>query len=404
MKKLLSALLILVLSAGIGMSAAPAAALTMKGRTYAGEKRAVTIAATESIAPGEAVKLKVSVTGYKDPVITYIVKKPGKEKYSYLKKETEKTALSYRLNGEGEYSFKAIVTERDGSNKKTSAAAVCVVEEAVVIETSASALNWNPRLEAPALPEALYSAKDGMNAINRTVLILGDTVSFPAYKLKNFFSQIGAAGDLHNAFLQGGSVTYSARYDPKTGDGTVTIHLEYDSAGQLVRNYYYGTPTDGSKKTASLDSWVRERLKELKVESMTDGEKVRAIHDYIVQSFEYDTYTNSSRNAADYAEESFTAYGIVKNGYGVCEAYAELFCLMSTYAGVPCYPVTGYFNGGKHMWNKVKLSGKWYNIDCTTDDPIPDVANRVLHTYYLKADKEFRSFGYMWETGLWPEA
>jgi len=171
-----------------------------------------------------------------------------------------------------------------------------------------------------------------------------------------------------------------------------------------VRKYYYGAQTDGTKETRFLEKWVEERLDELIQPGMTDEEKVRALHDYLVANFEYDTYTNSSRRAADYAEESFTAYGIVKNGYGVCEAYAELFCLLCTYANVPCYPVTGFYNGGNHMWNKVKLNGKWYNVDCTTDDPLPDSPGRVLHTYFLKSDREFSSYGYAWQSGLWPAA
>ncbi|MGI6150488.1 MAG: transglutaminase domain-containing protein [Christensenellales bacterium] len=406
MKRLVSFALSLTIALGL-FAAAPVQAATgmVASSSFSkNEKRAISISATETISPGEVMKLSVSVSGYRDPVITYVVKKPGKSKYSYLKKQTDRTSLSYRIRTEGEYAFRAIVTERDGSNRKVSATAVCMVEEAVVIPANASALFWSPRDEAPALPQALYSARDGMNAINRTVLALGDTVSFPAYKLKHFFNQIGSAGELHNAFLKGGSISYSARYDPKIGDGIITIHLDYDSAGQLVRKYYYGTETDGSKATAALEKWIKDRLEELMVPDMTDEEKVRAIHDDLVANFEYDTYTNSSKKATDYAEESFTAYGMVKNGYGVCEAYAELFCLMSTYAGVPCYPVTGYYGGGKHMWNKVKIDGKWYNLDCTTDDPIPDSPGRVLHTYYLKSDREFASFGYTWETGLWPAA
>ena len=385
---------------------AEAAAATIVSRSYAkADNRAVSLSATEIISPGEVVRLSVSVSGYDDPVITYIVKKPGKSKYSYLKKNSEKTALSYRIRNEGEYSFKAIVTERDGTNKKTTAAAVCVVEDVVVLPAnSSSVLLWDPRSEVPAVPSALYSAKDGMNAINRTVLAFGDTVSFPAYSLTNFFNKISSVGSLHNAFLLDGSISYSASYDRKTGDGTITINLNYDSAGQLVRKYYYGVKTDGSEATAALEKWVNARLAELITDPMTDTEKVKAIHDYIVANFEYDVYTNSSKKASDYDDESFTAYGLVKNGYGVCEAYAELFCLMSTYANIPCYPVTGYYGGGKHMWNKVKIDGKWRNIDCTTDDPIPDSKGRVLYTYYLMSDKDFSSYGYSWETGLWPAA
>lgn len=405
MKRLFSAFLALALFAGlIAAFPAPASALTVQQRSYASAQRSVTLTVTESVAPGEAVKLKVKVTGYEDPVFSYAVKKPGKTKYAYLKKETDKTALSYRLKDEGEYSFKVIVTERDGSHKKTSAAAVCIVEEAIAVDTGAPAVLWTPKDDAPAPPSVLTSAKDCMDAINRTVLALGDSVSFPARKLTSFFNQIGMAGDLFNAFLKGGAVSYGAKYDRKTGDGTITVLLEYDSAGQLVKKRYYGTETDGSRETNALEKWVKECIEELIRHGMTDEEKVKAIHDYIVLHFEYDTYTGPSGRYASYADESFTAYGLVKNGYAVCEGYAELFCLLCAYANVPCYPVTGTFDGGKHMWNKVRIDGKWYNVDCTMDDPLPDVAGRVRHTYFLKSDKEFSAAGYVWQSGLWPAA
>lgn len=406
MKRLLSFALALAFALCLIPASPPeTAAATIASQSYAKSGgRAVSISATEAVSPGEVVRLSVSVSGYEDPVITYIVKKPGKSKYSYLKKETEKKTLSYRIRTEGEYSFKAVVTERDGTNKKTTAAAVCVVEDVVVLPANSAALVWDPRSEVPAAPSALYSAKDGLDAINRTVLVFGDAVSFPAYSLTRFFNQIGNAGELFVAFLKAGSISYSAKYDKKTGNGTITLNLDYDNAGQLVRKYYYGAKTDGSEATAALEKWVNDRLAELIDSGMTDAEKVKAIHDFLVANFEYDVYTKSSNNAWIYAEDSFTAYGLVKNGYGVCEAYAELFCLMSTYAGVPCYPVTGYYGGGKHMWNKVKIDGKWQNIDCTTDDPVPDSPGRVLYTSYLKSDKEFASYGYSWETGLWPAA
>ncbi len=403
MKKLLTLSLALALT--LGAIPANAAVAEKKSEYYASEARSASISATESISPGEVVRLSVSVSGYEDPVITYIVKKPGKSKYSYLKKNSTKTSVSYRLNTEGEYSFKAIVTERNGSNKKTTSAATSIVEVVEVIQANSSAAQlWDPRDEVPSAPASIHSARDGMDAINRTVLSFGETMSFPAFDLTSYFKYIDDFGGFHNAFLKGGSVSYSAKYDERTGDGTITIHLKYDSAGQLVRKYHYGAKTDGSASVEALEKWVNTRLDELLTSGMSDTEKVKAIHDFIVSEYEYDVYTNKTGSILGFADESFTAYGLVKNGYGVCEAYAELFCLMSTYAGIPCYPVTGTFDGGNHMWNKVKLNGEWSNIDCTTDDPIPNKAGRVLYTYYLKDDADYAESGYRWDRALWPAA
>jgi len=410
MKKLLSVTLALMmfLCALPAFSAVSTATVQSSANSTA---RTASITATEKIVSGGVVKLTVTLAGYEDPIVSYAVKKPGSSVYTYLKKSTTKTVLSYRINTEGEYAFKAIVTESDGSNKTVTSSVISVVvsveaeeEDQAEAGSSSDSVKWDPRTDAPAVPAALYTAADALVAINRTVLVFGESFSLPAYSLTTFFNQINSVGDLHNAYLVDGTVSYGASYDRGTGNGTITVTLNYDNAGQLVRKYYYGAETDGTKKTASLEAWVERRIAELITEGMTDTEKVKAIHDYIVSHYEYDVYTSTSGNALDYSPDSFTAFGMIKNGYGVCEAYAELFCLLSTYAGVPCYPVSGYYKGGSHMWDKVKIDGQWYNIDCTMDDPVPDTEGRVQYNCYLKSDKFCLSSGYSWESGLWPAA
>ena len=34
-----------------------------------------------------------------------------------------------------------------------------------------------------------------------------------------------------------------------------------------------------------------------------------------------------------------------------------------------------------HAWNLVELDGKWYHLDATWDDPMPDQGEDALHQY-----------------------
>jgi hypothetical protein len=48
----------------------------------------------------------------------------------------------------------------------------------------------------------------------------------------------------------------------------------------------------------------------------------------------------------------------------------------------------------------VKIDGKWYNIDCTWDDPYPDEAGRLLYYYFLVTDTDIAT-NHTWDnTGL----
>ena len=44
-----------------------------------------------------------------------------------------------------------------------------------------------------------------------------------------------------------------------------------------------------------------------------------------------------------------------------------------------------------HMWNKVKVDGKWYNLDLTSDDPTPNLSSLANHTYFLLSDEELKA-------------
>ena len=59
----------------------------------------------------------------------------------------------------------------------------------------------------------------------------------------------------------------------------------------------------------------------------------------------------------------------------VCEGYARAFMVLCQQLGVPCVLVDGPAKDGvfdqpeDHMWNYVRLGGKWYAVDVTWNDP-----------------------------------
>lgn len=116
--------------------------------------------------------------------------------------------------------------------------------------------------------------------------------------------------------------------------------------------------------------------------SMSERDKALKIHDYIIYHADY--YNNG---IVDLGAPAWLwgAEGILLHGVGVCAGYAEAFAVMSTIAGLDCSVITGDTEGGGHAWNKVKVDGVWYYIDCTWDDPIycGHSGGGENHSYFL---------------------
>jgi len=125
-------------------------------------------------------------------------------------------------------------------------------------------------------------------------------------------------------------------------------------------------------------------IAEIITEDMTDLEKSLAINQFLVDTAEYDW------DALDNAEQfnfqrvdsryydSFTAYGILINGVGVCAGYADAFKLLADEAGLESIVVTGYLEGFlPHAWNRVNINGQWHTVDVTNN------ANDYLYNIFL---------------------
>ena len=121
------------------------------------------------------------------------------------------------------------------------------------------------------------------------------------------------------------------------------------------------------------------------LDGKSDYEKLKMIHDYLVDSIEYDS-TISRDNIYD-------IYGALVSRTCVCEGYAKAFQYLMNEIGIDNVIVigTGTNSNGQtenHAWNYVKLNDKWYAVDVTWDDPIV-IGEGILpekskYKYFLK--------------------
>jgi len=120
---------------------------------------------------------------------------------------------------------------------------------------------------------------------------------------------------------------------------------------------------------------VDEIVDEIITPGMTELEMQTAINDFLIENATYDwgALENAERNNFMHVDpeyyDSFTAYGILINGVGVCSGYADAFTLIADAAGLDSVIVTGFLQGSlPHAWNRVSIDGNWYTLDVTNND------------------------------------
>lgn len=126
-----------------------------------------------------------------------------------------------------------------------------------------------------------------------------------------------------------------------------------------------------------VDKVIKEKLNN----NMPIREKIKIIHDYIIDNAEYDKLKYENKNDTTY--KSNTAYGVLVQGYGTCNGYADAMAIFLDKLNIINYKISN----SEHIWNLVYLDGKWYHLDLTWDDPISDV-NINRDTYFLITTSE----------------
>lgn len=151
--------------------------------------------------------------------------------------------------------------------------------------------------------------------------------------------------------------------------------------------YINPTYVNTVSRDAKLSQWIDLIISEIISPDMTDYEKEKAVHDYLITYLEYDT-----RPVSIIPDSSFNALGALETRVAVCNAYAELMTLILNRVGIPCRTVIGYANLTEHAWNMVLIDGETYHVDVTWDDPVTDYSeNTIRYDYFNVTDKEMKN-------------
>ncbi len=162
-------------------------------------------------------------------------------------------------------------------------------------------------------------------------------------------------------------------------------------------------PIPGSP-AASLYKKMKDVLREIVDDEMTDLEKVRAIHDFLVMEVVYDGALLNLVDEGASPEviatyDGFYLEGVFNNKKAVCDGISKAFAALANMEGIRCVTVEGYAadnpDGLGHAWNKVYLDGDWYIVDATSDGTVVGESYEVLSYEFFLIDEASYSTRYV---------
>ena len=160
---------------------------------------------------------------------------------------------------------------------------------------------------------------------------------------------------------------------------SVTYHLEFQIE---MASHSAASAKNASKEAVAYSAKIDKIVSDTVKKGMSDKEKAVALHDYMVKNYSYDY---------SFKSDSYRIWGLLDNKKGVCQAYANLYRILCGRAGIECYCISGIGGDpGKmdlHMWNVLKIDGKWLYIDVTFDD------SSGTKLWLLKEEEEFYKDG-----------
>ncbi|MBR7161959.1 MAG: hypothetical protein IKD07_06040 [Clostridia bacterium] len=135
--------------------------------------------------------------------------------------------------------------------------------------------------------------------------------------------------------------------------------------------------------------------------SMSEYDKEKAIHDYLVKTIVYD---EAALIDPDASREAFNILGALIKKRAVCHGIACAFKYLCDCCRIKCFVVVGdalpIESNEKHAWNIVKIDDESYHVDVTWDiKKKGDIS--FFYDYFNLSDPLIR-FDHTWQSDLYP--
>lgn len=143
-------------------------------------------------------------------------------------------------------------------------------------------------------------------------------------------------------------------------------------------NMHYITDAETAESMQRSMETAADRILDSVKSAQTEMQKMLTIHDALAKQCMYTEPVMPD-----------SAYTVLVQGMGKCEGYSKAFLYLCRRAGLSAMCVTGNSGRGvKHVWNKAKILGKYYNIDVTWDDD-DAYGGQIVHSCFAMPDDMF---------------
>lgn len=149
-----------------------------------------------------------------------------------------------------------------------------------------------------------------------------------------------------------------------TGKITLRLNKVYTDEMIIILNY-------------KVDEIIKSNIKT----TDTIKEKIKKIHNYIINNTKYDK-ERSDNKIINYKSDN--AYGVLTEGYGLCGGYTDAMMLFLEKFGTKNIKISTE----NHIWNYVLIDNQWLHLDLTWDDPVATDGKNVLDDSYFLIDNE----------------
>ncbi len=227
------------------------------------------------------------------------------------------------------------------------------------------------------------NAKELFTVINDTLYKFEEELHIQTSSYNDFmnmWNELDGQFALHSAFRE---KDVKISYMEKGGVCKTDIQMKLNSCGQAMQYLYAKNvkkyPTKEAEEVGEALLEVRDSII---TDTMTEEEKVKKIHNYLITHCEY-----ALDGDVTYYSNTFV---LLTEGKAQCQGYSEAFAALCLLSGIQCRVISGNstfaYGDGAHAWCQVNVGYIWYHVDVTWDDPIPDSANMVRYDFYLKGD------------------
>lgn len=173
-----------------------------------------------------------------------------------------------------------------------------------------------------------------------------------------------------------------------TYNGYNRIFVNYNSIGRVNITF---ERIYNKQQIEAINRKIDLIIKDIINDNMSDEEKIKAIHDYIINNTKYDEERANIVKSGTYntlLHSSNTAYGALFNGKAICGGYTDTMALFLDKLGFKNYKIST----NSHIWNVVYINGTWKHLDLTWDDPVTNTGKDILeYNFFLISDEELEN-------------